>query len=148
MGYQEEKQRIIGYVTDNGKIITLKSDQSNLRQYCRELETFSDGKKIAISYPGYKTTETKCDYCVYLVDKMEEYPVSHADIMQDLYEKTTVQNYELMKHYIEAIATTGMNIMVPYALKNSRNSGFSFEELTALMFYIAIQEDINYPETR
>lgn len=39
-----------------------------------------------------------------------------------------------------------MDITVPAVLMNSCRGRFSFEELTALMFYIAIQEDINYPE--
>lgn len=146
MGYQEEKQRIIGYVTNNGRIITLKPDKSNLKQYCRELETFSDGKKIIIKYPGYKTTESKCDYCVFLVEEDKAHPVSHVEIMQDLYDKTTLQNYKLMKQYIEAAARDGKDIPIPDSLQNSCRGVFSFEELTALMFYIAIQEDINYPE--
>ncbi len=146
MGYIDEKQRIIDYVAKDGIIIELTPNKSNEKQYYRELEKFSSSKKLAIRYPGYKTTKTKCDYCVYLVDEEGEKPISHVEIMQDLYDKTTPQNYELMKSYVEAVARYGKGIEVPDSLQNSYNYGFTFEELTSLMFYIAIQEDINYPE--
>lgn len=153
MGYIDEMQRIIQYVTKDGIIIKLASDRSNEKKYCKELEKFSNGKRLIIRYPGYKTTSKKCDYCVYLVDKNDESPISHIQIMQDLYEKTTEQNYERMKQYIETVAKRGKDIEgedieVYNALQDSCDIGFSFEELTSLMFYIAIQEDINYPEAR
>lgn len=148
MGYWEGKQKIISYVTDKGRIIELDRDKRNAKQHYKEIETFSNGSKIAIRYPGYKTTREKCDYCVLLVDKMGEHSIAHREIMQDLYEKTNAKNYGLMKRYIEAVAEFGMDIVVPEPLTNSCCSGFSFEELTALMFYIAIQEDINYPKAQ
>lgn len=153
MGYKEEKKRLFNYVTKDGIIIELTKNRNNVKLYYKELEKFRSGKKLAIRYPGYKTTATKCDYCVYLVDKNGENPISHVEIMQDLYEKTTVQNYERMKYYVEAVARCGkdMNdrdIEVYSSLKDSCSNGFSFEELTSLMFYIAIQEDINYPGAR
>lgn len=125
----------------------MNSDRSNEKQYCRILEMFSNYKNLIIKYPGYKTTRTKCDYCVYLADEKSENPVSHIEIMQDLYAKTTVQNYRHMRRYVEAVATEGKDIAIPDLLQESDMGVFSFEELTALMFYIAIQEDINYPET-
>lgn len=67
MGYLEEKQRIIDYVTKDGMIIELTRDKDNVKINYKELERYAD-LKLAIRYPGYKTTQTKCDYCVYLVD--------------------------------------------------------------------------------
>ena len=103
---------------------------------------------MAINYPGYKTTRAKCDYCVYLVDEDGEHPISHVEIMTDLYNKTTMQNYKHMKQYIEDVATIGRDINIDISLLSAFEYGFSFEVLTDLMFYIAIQEDINYPEER
>lgn len=145
MGYLEEKQRIIDYITNDGKIIELTVD--NEKEYYQELQTYADLTKLAIRYPGYKTTEKKCDYCVYLVDGRGERPISHVEIMYDLYDKTTKDNYEYMKRYVEYVADIGRNIRIEPSLKPDFNKGFSFEQLTDLMFYIAIQEDINYPKS-
>lgn len=147
MSYAEEKRRLISYVTRNGEIIALTPDKSNAKQYYRELQLFGSGRRLAIRYPGYKTTRRKCDYCVYLVDENGEWPISHAEIMQDLYNKTTLRNYAYMKRYVEAVASLGKDIVIPDFSGQFSDGGFSFEELTALMFYIAIQEDINYPES-
>ena len=147
MGYIDEKQRIINYITKDGLIIELTPNRSNEKQYYQELEKFQTGRKLAIRYPGYKTTKTKCDYCVYLVDKEKENPISHVEIMEDLYRKTTPQNYEVMKGYVETVARDGKVAIITDYFENSDNYGFSFEELTSLMFYIAIQEDINYPQS-
>lgn len=146
MGYSDERQRIINYVTNDGLIIELTPNRSNEKMYYQVLERFHSCRELAIRYPGYKTTKTKCDYCVYLVEGGVEKPVSHIEIMQDLYEKTTLQNYKTMKSYIEAVAEFGKGIPVVETLQDFTGKGFSFEELTSLMFYIAIQEDINYPE--
>ena len=48
-----------------------------------------------------------------------------------------------MKRYVEAVASLGKDIVIPDFSGHFSDGGFSFEELTALMFYIAIQEDIN-----
>ncbi len=146
MGYFDEKQRIIDYVTDDGMIIELTSSKDNEKAYYQELENYADMTKLAIRYPGYKTTKTKCDYCVYLVDSRGEHPISHIEIMNDLYDKTTEYNFEYMKRYVEDVAKIGRNVRVERNLEPVFDKGFSFEQLTDLMFYIAIQEDINYPE--
>lgn len=86
MGYREGTQRIRSCVTDNGRNILLTPDRRNEKQYYKEIETLSHGRKIAIRYPGYKTTKEKCDYCVLLVDKAVENPMSHREIMWDLYD--------------------------------------------------------------
>lgn len=104
--------------------------------------------QLAIRYPGYKTTKTKCDYCVYLVDEEGEHPISHVEIMNDLYNKTTAYNFQHMKRYIEQVATVGRNVNIDETLIPAFKQGFPFEVLTDLMFYIAIQEDINYPNDR
>lgn len=148
MSYREGKQKIIDYVTRDGMIIELHSNRSNVKQNYQELEILSSSKRIAIRYPGYKTTKTKSDYCVYLVDENGEKPISHVEIMYDLYEKTTSNNYKNMKKYVEDVAIYGKEIEKPIFFNSSGNNGFSFEELTTLMFYIAIQEDINYSEPR
>lgn len=148
MGYTNEKQRILDYVTKDGTIIELTPDKENEKKYYQELEILSNYKKIAIRYPGYKTKRDKSDYCVYLVDKCGEHPISHVDIMRDLHAKTNAQNYESMKKYIEAVAIHGKGIEIPDCLCQMNENGFTFEELTSLMFYIAIQEDINYPMPR
>ena len=148
MSYTDERERISNYMKNNGNNIKLMPDRSNEKQYYKELEKFDNDKKIAIRYPGYKTTSTKCDYCVYLVDENGEHPISHVEIMQDLYNKTTLQNYEYMKKYIEGVAQCGKDIDISDLQVTSDDNGFSIEELTFLMFYIAIQEDINYPEQR
>ena len=148
VGYSDEKQRIINYVTDNGKIIELTPERNNEKAYYQELETYADMTKLAIRFPGYKTTKTKCDYCVCLVDKNGEHSISHVEIVNDLYNKTTKCNFEYMKKYVESVAKTGRNIKIEHGLEGAFDNGFSFEQLTDLMFFIAIQEDINYPEVR
>lgn len=148
MGYAEEQKQIINYVTRNGKIIELTPNKDNVQCYSQVLVTYADSSKLIIKYPGYKTTKTKCDYCVYLGDKGGEYPISHVEIMNDLYYKTTKQNYQEMKQYIEDVATIGRNVNAHISLRPAFEQGFSYEKLTDLMFYIAIQEDINYPEKR
>ncbi len=148
MGYLDEKQRILDYVTQNGRIIELTPNKDNVKKFYQELEVLSNYKRIAIRYPGYKTKRDKSDYCVFLVAENVEQPVAHVEIMRDLYEKTTTQNYEYMKKYIENVAKYGKDIQIPDCLCNQLTDGFTFEELTALMFYIAIQEDINYPMPR
>mgnify|MGYP000709583605 FL=1 len=146
MGYSDEKQRIIDYVTNDGMIIELTPNKDNEKAYYQELEIYADMTKLGIRYPGYKTTQTKCDYCVCLVDRRGEHPISHVEIMNDLYDKTTMQNFEHMKKYVEDIARIGRNVEIENSLEPTFDRGFSFEQLTDLMFYIAIQEDINYPE--
>lgn len=93
MGYNEEKQRVVDYVTCDGNIIELTRSRDNLKSYYQVLETYNDYMQLAIRYPGYKTTKTKCDYCVYLVDEEGEHPISHVEIMNDLYNKTTAYNF-------------------------------------------------------
>jgi len=148
MGYTEEKQKIISYVTHRGHIIGLNYDKSNVKQYSRLLAVYPDSKKLIIRYPGYKTTSTKCDYCVCLVDEGNERAVSHAEIMQDLYNKTTPSNYPDMKAYIEAVARIGREAKTASFMVPIFPQSFSYAQLTDLMFYVAIQEDINYPDYR
>lgn len=148
MGYFDEQQRIVDYVTHDGIIIELTQNKDNLKSNYQVLETYADSSQLAIRYPGYKTTRAKCDYCVYLVDEDGEHPISHVEIMTDLYNKTTMQNYKHMKQYIEDVATIGRDINIDVSLLSAVEYGFSFEVLTDLMFYIAIQEDINYPGER
>lgn len=148
MGYTDEKNRILDCVTEAGAIIVLTPNKDNVKKYYQELEMLSNSKKIAIRFPGYKTRPGKSDYCVYLVDEYEEKPISHVEIMQDLYDKTTLSNYPYMKRYIEDVARYGKDIDVPACLYSIGAGVFSFEELTNLMFYIALQEDINYPMPR
>lgn len=148
MGYLDEQQRIVNCVTRNGRIIGLTQNKDNLKSNYQVLETYADSSQLAIRYPGYKTTQTKCDYCVYLVDKAGEHPVSHVEIMNDLYNKTTMQNFGHMKQYIENVATIGRDVKIDISLLSAYKDGFPFNVLTDLMFYIAIQEDINYPGSR
>lgn len=148
MGYIEEKQRIIDCVTNNGKIIELEPNRRNEKRYYQEVEWINPYKKIAIRYPGYKTTHTKCDYCVCLVNGEHENPISHVEIMNDLYNKTTKENYNLIKKYVEDVALIGLELQRGDYETVDFDNGFGFEELTGLMFYIAIQEDINYPGIR
>lgn len=148
MGYSEERQRIVNYVAHDGMIIELTPSRDNLKSNYQVLQTYEDFSQLAIRYPGYKTTRDKCDYCVYLVDEDGEHPISHVEIMDDLYNKTTIQNYDYMKKYIEDVAAIGRDVTMHTSLFEAFEHGFSFEKLTDLMFYIAIQEDINYPEER
>ena len=104
MGYFDEQQRIVDYVTRDGMIIELTQNKDNLKSNYQVLETYADSSQLAIKYPGYKTTRAKCDYCVYLVDEDGEHPISHVEIMTDLYNKTTMQNYKHMKQYIEDLS--------------------------------------------
>ena len=148
MGYIDERQRIVDYVTCDGMIIELTRNRDNLKSYFQVLETYADYTQLAIRYPGYKTTRTKCDYCVCLVDGDGEHPISHVEIMNDLYNKTTTHNFQYMKQYIEGVATIGRNVNIDISLIPAFKHGFPFEILTDLMFYIASQEDINYPGAR
>lgn len=148
MGYDEEKQRIKNYVTNNGRIIELMPNRSNEKKYFKEIKVYNEYRRLGIRFPGYKTTNKKCDYCVCLVDKNNEYPISHTEIMQDLYNKTTKDNYMDLKRYIEDVARVGNEVKMINYNGIDFNIGFSFQELSDLMFYIAIQEDINYPGVR
>ena len=56
MSYTDERERISNYMKNNGNNIKLMPDRSNEKQYYKELEKFDNDKKIAIRYPGYKTT--------------------------------------------------------------------------------------------
>jgi len=148
MGYTEGRQRISAYVMPNGHVIELTYTKDNLKRYYQVLETYEDCCELAIRYPGYKTEPPKCDYCVYLVDAKGEHPISHVEIMHDLYDKTTKQNYPYMKKYIEEVAEIGQNAKIHFSLAPAFERGYSYEKLTDLMYYIAIQEDINYPAAR
>ena len=148
MGYNEEKQKIIDCITENGHIIELDRYKTNLKKYCKILVKYSDTKALAIRFPGYKTTKNRTDYCVYLVEETNEKPISHIEIMCDLYNKTTKDNYEVVKKYIEEIAIRGRDISKSEYSQIDFGIGFDFDVLTDLMFYIAIQEDINYPDAR
>lgn len=140
MGYSDEKQRIIDYVTNDGMIIELTPNKDNEKAYYQELEIYADMTKLGIRYPGYKTTQTKCDYCVCLVDRRGEHPISHVEIMNDLYDKTTMQNFEHMKKYVEDIARIGRNVEIENSLEPTFDRGFSFEQLTDF--------DVLYSNTR
>lgn len=145
MEYTEGRQRVSGYVMPNGHVIELTYTRDNLKRNYQVLETYEDYCELAIRYPGYKTEPNKCDYCVCLVDAKGEYPISHVDIMKDLFDKTTPQNYLYMKQYIENVAAWGQDVNIHFSLTSTFDRGLSYEKLTDLMFYIAIQEDINYP---
>lgn len=147
MSYTYERERIFDYITEDGAIIEILPDGSNEKIYYQELKVLDNNKRIAMRYPGYKTTSTKSDYCVVLVTGEVEESISHVEIMNDLYRKTTQENYAYMKRYLEDIARYGIDIDIPDILFNVEGEGFSFQELTNLIFYIAIQEDINYPNT-
>lgn len=148
MSYKREKERIIDYITQDGEIIQLLPNEENKKKYYIELSRYNAYRKLAIRYPGYKTTRYKSDYCVILVDRGEENEISHNDIMCDLYDKTTVANYYNIRRYVEDVATIGLDINESDYKNIDFNKGFSFDELTELMFYIALQEDINYPGER
>ena len=59
-----------------------------------------------------------------------------------------MQNFQYMKQYVEDVATIGRDVNIHISLIPAFEHGFSFEVLTDLMVYIAIQEDINYPMPR
>lgn len=145
MGYSEGKNRIKSYVMPDGKIIKLLPGRSNEKENYRELHELGNGKRLAIRYPGRKTEDRKCDYCVYLVDEDNQRPITHEAIMWDLYNKTHEDNFLYIKKYIEDVAELGRDVNPDDYPGIRFEEGFDFEELTGLMFYIAIQEDINYP---
>ena len=55
MGYFDEQQRIVDYVTRDGMIIELTQNKDNLKSNYQVLETYADSSQLAIKYPGYKT---------------------------------------------------------------------------------------------
>ena len=144
MGYFEEKQRIVDYVTNDGMIIELTQNKDNLKSYYQVLETYEDLTQLAIRYPGYKTTHNKCDYCVYLVDEDGEHPISHVEIMYDLYNKTTEQNYKHMKQYIEDVATIGRDINILQFKKISIIQGNVSKEEKCVFIDILKQYIVKY----
>ena len=148
MGYSDVKKKIVDFVMKDGHIIELMPNRSNEKQNYKELEILDSYKKLAIRFPGYKTTNEKCDYCVYLVDGSVEKPISHVEIMQDLYNKVTKDNFNHLKQYVEDVARIGKDVKKESYGNIDFDKGFTFQELTGLMFYIAIQEDINYPGVR
>lgn len=147
MSYTEEKKRINSLIAVDGKIIQLNEEHSNAKQHYYDLKRFDNNRRLRIRYPGYKTQKDKCDYCVYLVDDGKECAISHEEIMKDLYNKTTRENYSNIKKYIEDVAIVGEENISEISYSGiDFNLGFTFDELTNLMFYIGIQEDINYPK--
>ena len=54
MGYFDEQQRIVDYVTRDGMIIELTQNKDNLKSNYQVLETYADSSQLAIKYPGYK----------------------------------------------------------------------------------------------
>ena len=62
-----------------------------------------------------------------------------------IYKNQTVEYVSSMVFFYNK---TGRNIKIEHGLEGAFDNGFSFEQLTDLMFFIAIQEDINYPEVR
>ena len=52
MGYFDEQQRIVDYVTRDGMIIELTQNKDNLKSNYQVLETYADSSQLAIIYPG------------------------------------------------------------------------------------------------
>ncbi len=111
-------------------------------------------QNLLITYPGYKAKDNKPDYCVKILDTKhnEVVLISHTEIMDELYSKTTPANYKQMVSYIEELAQNGTdkftnNTNFPPLDQTGTNLGkYDFTVLTDAIFYIAMQEDINYPE--
>ncbi len=93
--------------------------------------------KIILETPGYKE---EGDYKVFFKTNISSTPkaYSHADIVQSIYDNTTSINASRVIESLEAIFLHGLNCNKPFYSTDTHN----------LLFWLTLQEDLNYPMPR
>ena len=92
-----------------------------------EYKSFSVGD-IVISYPGAKE---KGDYRLTINNNAPK----HSDIVIEIYELTTPENLNSIIESLDDVFTNGTNAL----------AGIFSKELILKLFWITLQEEINYP---
>ena len=139
------------------------------------VHTCENDSKIFIVYPGYKATDDKFDFRVDLHKEGDKMPLSHANIITDIYNKCK-QGYvvgETLKGVlVEAFKDTRSPVVPKGDLQGYRSGDppqeellqevsdahgekdfkkrgnrwdLDMEELLGAIFWIVLQEDMNYP---
>lgn len=106
---------------------TLVMNATNRNQYSN---SFNTNTNLIIQYPGYKKSG---DYR--LLTHLNTQPPTHADIVQIIFDMTNNENYLSMIQDLEKIYSAGLNAhtdTIPNDIKD-------------LIFWITLQEEINYP---
>ena len=144
LGMLEYVQQIIQEEC-KGKSIASFSKHSLIK----EISNTHPGVKIRICFPGYKATATKPDYLVQLCRDGVYHSVSHDEIMRDLYDyviEVPDVNGPKAEQFICSIYRNWENAETSVALEDYHFNHFTPEEMIDSICYIAIQEEINYPQ--
>lgn len=122
----------------------------NGRQKHSQKFIIDEPRKLSIAYPGYNTTRRKDGSIVYdyRVD-FGGYTITHVNIIEYLHHRVNIQSdskkqlfaNRLIEFLIE-LAKEGNSIE-----PKSFNDLLQIEDLTLLIPWIALQEDINHPMT-
>ena len=108
--------------------------------HCTVIKRYPDGITLSIKYPGQKPHLSIYDFCVYWNNNK----ISHSEVMKALHKLTTVENYPYVKQYIDRVATYGNLIDSDTKTHFDDNQNLILERLADTMFFIGLQEDINY----
>ncbi|ULJ69306.1 hypothetical protein MIS45_00015 [Wielerella bovis] len=109
---------------------TLVEKATNRNQYSN---SFNTNTNLIIQYPGHKRVG---DYR--LLTHLDEPPPKHTDIVQIIFDMTNNENYLSMIQDLEEIYSAGLKAhtdTIPNDIKD-------------LIFWITLQEEINYPPPR
>jgi len=149
----------------------------SLENHSKEEKVYGckNGTEIKIVYPGYKATRSNYDYRVDIIKEPEQIPLSHANIIADIYNKCInccvdpikfkyllvevfkeksfcLKKYKEFYNYIpsapppESILNRIDNAHGSKEFKHAGNRwDLDFEELFHSIKWIVIQEDLNYP---
>lgn len=172
MDYNELEHYLLDMFNKNNY---LKSLQSNQRNSKNSNIPNNFGINLSISFPGYKSyIKNNIIVYDYRVD-LNNMPISHANIATDIYSKCVqapMLRKDLYNFLIE-LAINALNIdlskynkLMSFKFKTpsrnllnrvvqahgfkrynleGNNHNFSLEELSIMIPYIVLQEDINYP---
>jgi len=173
MEFNKSKEQLINIFLEQNTIERIKNNELHSLQ----ITLFEIGStKISISFPGYKArikgTNAIYDYRVDITKNNKTTPLSHANIIIDIYNKIVNGNFNinkmseiLLKTFKEGPVTSDdvnvkydsiapSNDLIKYAIdahgiKSHNILGNSFDltptELFVSIKWIVLQEDINYP---
>lgn len=172
MNYNQLKTYLLNQFTINNFDNLYKSKSTNKVNITVE-NNF--GINLKIAFPGYKTNYKNGHFTYdYRVD-LNEIAISHANIITDIYNKSNqapelvsdlykflidlsknaldidLTNYKkLLNHNFKAPSTQLLNLVQnahngKHYNINGNSWNYSFEELSTIIPYIVLQEDINYP---
>lgn len=106
----------------------MKKLTAQLHNSEKKSETFSVGQ-LTITYPAGKK------YGDYIMRNGNNQP-THADIVGEIHDLTTNENFNDVLAFLEDVYTNGLN-----ATNNTFSKAFKEK-----IFWITLQEDINYPK--